>query len=162
MFRGAQVAPSGQTRERAGLTPAGVAITMVAVHHEGGIVTKKTPSVLVIACLVLSLLNGVVAPVPAARADTYGNYIYTVSGGKATITGYTGPGGVVVLPSMLGGYPVTMVGLSAFESTQGHLLTGVIIANSVTTILGKAFKDCTRLTSVTIPNSVTRIGSAAF
>ena len=55
-----------------------------------------------------------------------------------------------------------MIGVSAFESTQGHLLTDVTIPNSVTMILFNAFKECTRLTSVTIPNGVTRISSAAF
>jgi hypothetical protein len=97
-----------------------------------------------------------------ARAETDGDYIYTVADDKATITGYTGLGGVVVLPSTLGGYPVTIIGRDAFQNTQGNLLTGVTIANSVTMILGNAFRGCTKLTSVTIPNGVTRIFNAAF
>ena len=33
------------------------------------------------------------------RADfTEGNYTYTVTSGKATITGYSGPGGAVSIP----------------------------------------------------------------
>jgi uncharacterized repeat protein (TIGR02543 family) len=134
---------------------------MVAVHHEGGDM-RKVLSVLVVVCLVLSLLTGVFAPVPAARADTYGDYTYTVSGGNATITGYTGLGGVVVLPSMLGGYPVTTIGAGAFNNTQGHLLTSVTIPNGVTSIGNQAFYACGGLTSVTIGNSVTSIGNSAF
>ena len=38
----------------------------------------------------------------------------------------------------------------------------VVIADGVTTIGGRAFSDCSSLTSVTIPNSVTEIGSSAF
>ena len=37
-----------------------------------------------------------------------------------------------------------------------------VIAEGVTNIGGKAFSDCTSLTSVTIPDSVTSIGGAAF
>ena len=49
-------------------------------------------------------------------ADTYGDYTYTVSGGKATITGYSGPGGTVTIPSTIGSgnYPVTAIGDMAF------------------------------------------------
>ena len=38
----------------------------------------------------------------------------------------------------------------------------IIIGDSVTTIGGSAFEDCSSLTSVTIPNSVTTIGGSAF
>jgi hypothetical protein len=41
-------------------------------------------------------------------------------------------------------------------------LTSVIIPNSVTTIDKTAFQSCTNLTSVTIPASVTSIGNSAF
>jgi hypothetical protein len=41
-------------------------------------------------------------------------------------------------------------------------LTSVTIPNSVTSIGNKAFWECTSLTSVTIPDSVTSIGDYAF
>ena len=47
-----------------------------------------------------------------------------------------------------------------FENCSG--LTSVTIPNSVTSIGSYAFAYCSGLTSVTIPNSVTSIGSYAF
>jgi uncharacterized repeat protein (TIGR02543 family) len=123
---------------------------------------RKVLSVFIGVCLVLSLLTGVFAPVPKALAETDGDYIYTVSEGKATITGYTGLGDIVVIPGTLGGYPVTMIGTSAFQNAQGNLLASVTIPNGVTMILGSAFRGCTGLTTVTIPNGLTRISNAAF
>ena len=52
------------------------------------------------------------------------------------------------------------IGIFAFRGCSG--LTSVTIPNSVTTIGNSAFYDCTGLTSVTIPNSVTSIGDGAF
>ena len=54
---------------------------------------------------------------------------------------------------------VTTIADIAFSGCSG--LTSVTIGNSVTTI-GSAFSGCTGLTSVTIPNGVTTIGSSAF
>ena len=55
---------------------------------------------------------------------------------------------------------VTTIGGSAFEQCTN--LTSITIGNSVTTIGVSAFSFCTSLTSITIPGSVTTIESWAF
>ena len=55
---------------------------------------------------------------------------------------------------------VTSIGGSAFEDCSG--LTSINIPNSVTSIGSYAFWGCSGLTSITIPESVTRIGAVVF
>ena len=92
-------------------------------------------------------------------------YTYTVSGGKATITGfdhsyYSSHSGDLSIAGELGGYPVTAIGDWVFFWHSP--LTSVTIPNSVTHIGENAFTLCDSLTSVDIPNSVTHIGESAF
>ena len=87
-------------------------------------------------------------------------FSYTKANGAITITGYTGAGGDVTVPSTLEGLPVTYIGVAAFSSYTG--LISVTIPDSVTSIRDSAFSDCTGLTSVTLGNSVTSIGIGAF
>jgi hypothetical protein len=94
-------------------------------------------------------------------------WTYTVSDGKASVsTGrYGRPAiskttGSITIPSTLGGYPLTIIGDSAFFNCDG--LTSVKIPDSVTIIGSCAFRDCSSLTSVTIPVSVTSIEDYAF
>jgi hypothetical protein len=94
-------------------------------------------------------------------ADQEGDYTYTVSDGKATITKYTGTGGAITIPSALGGYPTVAILGGAFVSENGQLITSLIIPDSVTTIGIQAFANC-EMTAVVIPGSVTSIGDSAF
>lgn len=57
-------------------------------------------------------------------------------------------------------YNVTGIGAYAFEYSSR--MTSVTIPNSIVTISQRAFYSCPRLTSVTIPNSVTTIEASAF
>ena len=85
-----------------------------------------------------------------------GKSVYVSYGGD-----YTGP---VTIPERVTydgtTYSVTSIGEFAFKDCTG--LTSVTIPTSVTSIGEEAFRGCTGLTSVTIPNSVTSIGGSAF
>ena len=107
-------------------------------------------------------------------ADTFGEWTYYAQNGEATITGYSGDGGAVVIPSEVNGIPVKVIEggyipsggfRSIFTGVYGQLntnVTSVTVPNSVTNISAYAFYYLPSLTSVTIPNSVTSIGAFAF
>jgi len=81
------------------------------IRKRKGYVMKKLLS----SFLALSL---VVVMIPAAgvSAATDGYYTYTVTDGQATITDVkTSISGDIVIPTILGEYPVTMIGESAFR-----------------------------------------------
>ena len=93
-----------------------------------------------------------------------GDWTYSVSYGGAIISAYSGAGGVVTVPSQLGGYPVRKVGngYPSIFASNSNSVTSIIVPNSVTSIGDYAFYGCLSLNSVTIPNSVTNIGAYAF
>ena len=72
-------------------------------------------------------------------------------------------GGLIIPDSVVyngNTYTVNSIGYGAFRECSG--LTSITIPNSVTSIDLYAFYGCSGLTSVTIPNSVTYIGDGAF
>ncbi|MCU0782576.1 MAG: leucine-rich repeat protein [Verrucomicrobia bacterium] len=87
-------------------------------------------------------------------------FTFTTNDGTITITGYTGPGGAVNIPSTISDLPVSSIGSNAFYYCTS--LTSVTIPNSVTSIGDFAFFNCYNMTNVTIPNNVTSIGKEAF
>jgi len=91
-----------------------------------------------------------------------GQWTYIVENGGATITASTAAGAVTI-PSELGGYAVRKVGGWSLVFPDGvESVTSITIPNSVTIIGTYAFYECKGLTSITIPNSVTSIGNSAF
>src|ERR1035438_3637731 len=82
--------------------------------------------------------------------QTYNGFSYSVSGTDITITGYTGLGGAVTIPSTIPGVSgmVTSTGINAFQGCSG--LTSVTISGIVTSIGGGAFMDCSGLTAITV------------
>ena len=84
---------------------------------------------------------------------------YVTNNGTIIITGYTGRGGALTLPSTINGLPVTSIGVNAFYDCTS--LTSVAIGSNITSIGSSAFEMCS-LTNVTIPSSVTSIGDYAF
>ena len=105
-----------------------------------------------IACICLTAAS--------ARANTYGDFQYTNDGISVTITGYTGSGGEISIPSSINSLPVTTLDEEAFREHAS--LTGVTIPDSVTLMRGWVFFKCTGLTDITIPDSVTSMGHGVF
>ena len=81
----------------------------------------------------------------ALPAVVQAQFTLTTNDDSITITGYTGPGGAVVIPAETNGYAVTDIEGFAFAYITS--LTSITIPGSVTNIGGFAFTYCTNLTS---------------
>lgn len=115
----------------------------------------------IVLIVMMSLSGLVIVATDNVAALQDGDYTYTVSDGKATITGYTGAGGDITIPSTLGGYPTVFIESSVFNGCTS--LTSVTIPDSVISLgFSGAFADCTSLTSVIIGNGVSYIGFWTF
>ena len=95
---------------------------------------------------------------------TIDNLKYKIYDDTASLVGYTDTPENLVISKNISyeGYTlnVTSIGESAFKGCTS--LTSVTVPDSVTSIGDSAFYGCTSLTSVTIGNSVTSIGDCAF
>lgn len=87
-----------------------------------------------------------------------GQLTYVTNNGVLTLTGYTGPGGSVVVPSVINGRPVIAVASQAFGNSS--VLTGMTLPNTVTNLGDGAFAGCTTLTGITLPLGT--VGNGVF
>ena len=99
-------------------------------------------------------------PQVTANSNPASDFEWNTIEGKVTITLFVGDGEKVIIPNRIEGKPVNCIGEKAFEDCTG--LTSITIPDSVTIIGGRAFRKCSDLTSITIGDSVTSIGNDAF
>lgn len=102
-------------------------------------------------------------PIPASLAEQYLQWagiknsdgiIFLAIGNPVssyTIVGYEGTGTDITLPTTFRGQPVTAIAARAFE---GAAVTSVTIPNSITSIGTKAFAGCDALTTLSIGSDV--------
>ena len=95
-----------------------------------------------------------------ANAENGFEYAVNEDGKSVTLTKYSGSDTEVIIPSELGGKPVTAIGEEAFY--QNKTITSVKIPEGVTSIKDSAFAYCSSLTEVTIPEGVMSIEITAF
>jgi hypothetical protein len=103
-------------------------------------------------CVILALAA------PPALAE--GLLTFTTNSGAITITGYSGSGGEIVIPSATNGWPVTSITNSAFQNNSG--ITSIIIPDSITHIGPYAFYYCSGLTNVLLPGGLISLSSGMF
>ncbi|MCR5652341.1 MAG: leucine-rich repeat domain-containing protein, partial [Ruminococcus sp.] len=120
---------------------------------------KKSVSILLTVLLLLSL--AVTAPV-TANAETSGDWTYMKRAywNEAMLTGYTGAGGDITIPSELDGNTVVSIYDNALKGKTN--LTSVLIPETVTYIYGGVLSNCTGLTDVTIMNGNITIDNTAL
>ena len=153
---------------------------------------KRLISLLVAVCMMITMLP--LSAVTAFAADTSSStvyeatvdgykYAYTVNadGKTATITNFLGPVKsaetpapyTITVPTKLGNYNVTAIGVGAFAGPSNHpkdpklsklcqQIKVVKIPKGITSIGESAFESCTALTDVTIDADITSMGSFTF
>ena len=88
-------------------------------------------------------------------------YQYTVSNGKATLTGFNDENtNVLVVPKCINSFPITAIS-GAFQG-KFRIRDVIFLCEDLQLIENNAFRNCTGLTNITIPNSVTILGDSVF
>lgn len=110
-------------------------------------------------CILLMVLSILIPSNLSVSAAVSGDYTYTLAGGEATLTKYSGSDTDIVIPAQIDGYPVVAIGRSMFSDDP---ITSVVFPDSVRTINKNAFKFCHYLTSVTFGEGLETIDDMAF
>ncbi len=112
----------------------------------------------IICTLVLGAFNFTVS---AGDGSTDGHYSFRIDNNVAVITKVnTAISGDVIIPETLGDFPVGVIGEEAFKGCTK--ITSVVLPETVTIIEASAFEGCSKLESITLPNKIATIGANAF
>ncbi|MBQ5995027.1 MAG: leucine-rich repeat domain-containing protein, partial [Clostridia bacterium] len=116
---------------------------------------KKSLSLILSLIMILSTLS--VLTVTSFAETTSDGIVYDASGGTTVVTGYTGTKTSVTIPSQLGGKTVT-----AINSFVSDKITSVTLPDTITSIGDGAFDGCSKLKTVKLNQGLQTIGGYAF
>lgn len=117
---------------------------------------------IVFTMLVWCMLGLVNIEMSEVKANTYGDYEYSlINGGtEVKITGYSGSDTEIVIPNEIDGKAVTSIGARAFS---GCCFSGeLILPDALKSIGSHAFSDCIFDGKLLLPSGLESIGDCAF
>ncbi len=97
---------------------------------------------------------------PTAFAAPQDEYTYTLSSGQATVTGYTGAGGAISIPSTLGGCTVTAIAPCAFSGNT--TIHSVVFPAGIIHIGASSFEGCSSLSALYFQGNTPTLGTNAL
>ncbi len=112
--------------------------------------TRKILSVLLAVIMVLSIVPMAGVTSFAATSGDYEYEVLSETDKTCEITGYTGSAANLTIPATLNGYKVTSIGVYAFRDCTS--LASVTIPDSIEIIDNLAFADCENLSEINMPD----------
>jgi len=73
----------------------------------------------------------VLAALAAMAMTAQAQFTYTTNGGNIIISGYTGSGGAVIIPSTANGMSVVGIGTNAFAQTPSQVFTSLVLLSAL-------------------------------
>lgn len=117
---------------------------------------KKVCVLAFILCLLCTA--ALAAELPPRQEYVYGDYTYTLTeDGTAEITGCEGDPAELFIPAQVDGHPVTAIGAKAFAGLEK--LTAVTFPEGIIRIGEDAFRRCFALGNVSLPATLREIGN---
>lgn len=99
----------------------------------------------------------------SVKAETFGDFTYTIANGTVTITDYSTSSDTLIFPSEINGFPVKRIeSMPGPRETINQNVTSIVIPSSVTTLGNYAFYWLTQLPTIYIPASVSNIEELAL
>ena len=120
---------------------------------------------LVLAIFMLASVFGILLSVRSSAYSTEGDYEYAVYGSSAegwyaSVHLYKGKSEYPIIPETLGGYTVKNIGMSSFENKTK--IKSVSMPDTVVTISSAAFKGCSNLGEIKFSENVSNISADSF